>query len=59
MNTIWIPIAITLIFGLAAWQDYHEDWEKIKQEWGIFLLALVIKPGLIVACVWWLWFLLK
>ena len=32
MTTIWIPLLFTAIFCLAAWQDYHEDWEKIKQE---------------------------
>ena len=59
MTTIWIPLLFTAIFCLAAWQDYHEDWEKIKQDWGIFLLALAIKPGLVIACVWGLWFLCK
>ena len=63
MTTIWIPLLFTAIFGLAAWQDYHEDWEKIKQEWRAhymrILLTLAIKPGLVIACVWGLWFLCK
>lgn len=57
MSTIWIPIAFTLIFAGACYADYKDDWEKIKKDWAIFLLAIAIKPGLFVAAVWALWFL--
>ena len=59
MSTIGIPIAFTLIFAWACYADYKDDWEKIKKDWAIFLLVIALKPGLLVATVWALWFLMR
>ena len=51
-----IPIAVTLIFGWALWADYQHS-KKPPISWaGLWLL---INPGLAIAAVWALWFLMR
>lgn len=60
MNTIWIPIAITLIFGWAVWWDYKacSDIGRLPS-WCQVVLGLLINPGVALVAIWWLWVLLK
>ena len=60
MNTIWIPIAFTLIFAYAVWCDYKAcaDISRLPSWWQV-VIGLLINPGVALIAIWWLWVLLK
>ncbi len=55
MNSIWVPIAVTLLMVILVVCDISDEWEKFKKQWFLSLIALMIKPGLFIAASWVVW----
>lgn len=56
MNGIWVPIAVTLLMLVLVIWDMWDEWEQFKKQWFLASIALCVKPGLLIAAGWVVWF---
>lgn len=55
MNMLWVPVCTTLVIVTVVIWDMRDDWDKFKKEWPLALLALSIKPGMLLFAIWFIW----
>ena len=54
-SALWVPISFTILVVMITIIDLWDDWDKFKQQWFLACLVLLVKPGLFIAIVWWIW----